>query len=71
MCWLGDHQGAQSAKAVIEVECAERLAKTARSKSLRMVQILPKADPRVSFHEELDCSVLVAVLAREPKPARQ
>ena len=70
MCWLGDRPGARSAKAVIEVECAERVAKTARLKSLRMAQILLEADPCVSFNEEIDCSVLVAVLARETKRPR-
>ena len=70
MCWLGDRPGARSAKAVIEVERAERVAKTARLKSLRMAQILLEADPCVSFNEEIDCSVLVAVLARETKRPR-
>jgi hypothetical protein len=70
MCWLGDRPVARSAKAIIEVECAERVAKTARLKSLRMAQILLEADPCVSFNEELDCSVLVAVLARETKRPR-
>lgn len=67
MCWLGERRGAvRSAKAINEVECTERAAKTARLKSLRLAQILPEADPHFSFNEELDCSVLVAVLAREP-----
>jgi len=70
MCWLGDRRDARSAKAVIEDECAERVAKTARLKSLRMAQILPEADLPVSFNEELDCSVLLAVLAQETKGRR-
>jgi len=50
------------AKAVIEAECAERAAKTARLKSLRMAQILQQ-EP--SFNEELDCSALIAALTQE------
>jgi hypothetical protein len=66
MCWLEDRRSARSAQSIIELECAERAAKTARLKSLRMVRILQEADTHVSFNEELDCSVLVAALAREP-----
>lgn len=65
MCWLEDRRRARSAKSIIELECAKRAAKTARLKSLRLIQALPEADPHVSFNEELDCSVLVAALARE------
>jgi hypothetical protein len=65
MCWLEDRRGARSAQSSIELECAERAAKTARLKSLRMALILSEADTHVSLNEELDCSVLVAALARE------
>ena len=64
MCWLGDSDIGRSAKAVAEAERAERAAKTARLKSLRMATqlFLPETDLQGSFPEELDCSQLVAAL---------
>lgn len=54
----------RTAKAVVEAERAERTAKTARLKLLRLAtQIsLPEAEPQVGFTEELDCSLLGSAL---------
>lgn len=52
----------QSLLAILEAERAERAAKAARLKSLRTQFLLAEADPRVSFAEEIDCTVLVAAL---------
>ncbi|MDX8456325.1 hypothetical protein RFM98_26665 [Mesorhizobium sp. VK9D] len=52
----------QSLLAILEAERAERAAKAARLKSLRTQFVLAEADPRVSFAEEIDCTVLVAAL---------
>lgn len=59
MCWLGNSTVRRSAKVIAEAERAERAAKTARLKSLRMAT---QSDLNVSFREELDCSLLVAAL---------
>jgi hypothetical protein len=59
MCWLGNSTVRRSAKVIAEAERAERAAKTARLKSLRMAT---QSDLNVSFPEELDCSLLVAAL---------
>ncbi len=52
----------QSVLATLQAECAERAAKAARLKSLRMQLLLPEADLQVSFTEEIDCTLLVAAL---------
>ncbi|MDX8458832.1 hypothetical protein [Mesorhizobium humile] len=52
----------QSTLAILEAECAERAAKAARLKSLRQQFLLAKAELRISFTEEIDCTVLAAAL---------
>lgn len=66
MCWLGDCEIGRSAKVDAEAERAERAAKMATLKSLRLTTrfLLPEADLQVSFPEDLDCSLLVAALTR-------
>ncbi|RWO52993.1 hypothetical protein [Mesorhizobium sp.] len=61
MCWLENRQITRSAKVMAEAERAERAAKTARLKSLRMAT---QSDLRFSFPEELDCSLLIAALTQ-------
>jgi hypothetical protein len=61
MCWLENRKISCSAKVMAEAERAERAAKTARLKSLRMAT---QSDLKVSFPEELDCSLLIAALTQ-------
>ena len=67
MCWLGNREIRRSAKVIAEAERAERAAKTARLKSLRMAT---QSDLKVSFPEELDCSLLVAALTQGEPTAK-
>ncbi|OHV88416.1 hypothetical protein [Mesorhizobium sp. ORS 3428] len=48
----------QSTLAILEAECAERAAKAARLKLIRTQFLLAEADLRISFAEEIDCTVL-------------
>jgi hypothetical protein len=61
MCWLENRKISCSAKVMAEAERAERAAKTARLKSLRMAT---QSDLKVSFPEELECSLLIAALTQ-------
>lgn len=61
MSWLENRQITRSAKVMAEAERAERAAKTARLRSLRMAT---QSDLRFSFPEELDCSLLIAALTQ-------
>lgn len=66
MCWLENRKISRSAKVMAEAERAERAAKTARLRSLRMAT---QSDLRFSFPEELDCSLLIAALTQGEPPA--
>ena len=52
----------KSMLAILEAGCAERAAKMARLKSLRMQCLLPEVDSQGTFAEEIDCTLLVAAL---------
>lgn len=59
MCWLGNSTTRHSAKVLAEAERAERTAKTARLKSLRMA-----TQSDLKAMDELDCSLLIAALTQ-------
>ncbi|MGX5800329.1 hypothetical protein ACWGS9_03710 [Bradyrhizobium sp. Arg314] len=56
--------------AILEAECAERAAKAARLKSLRMQFLMVEAGLQVAFVEEIDCTVLAAALRESERVSR-